>query len=192
MRCLLCDVKFLSDDQVRNHYIWDHQVNENRLYLNNLFKPDTIYRACDICQLEFDNSGIKKNHMFLFHYRQICGNRGNGQLPLNIFRRGPITYYSISYQQHKNVYDFFSEAVVENLLNSVYSRFNPDRYYKMQGYAEIVNQQQRDYKTAERPRVWLTNTYIAKHFNDYLRDSITELLLTNRQAVVGISNVSTD
>ena len=81
------------------------------------------------------------------------GNTGNGQLPLNIFRRGPITYYSISYQQHKNFYDFFSEAVIENLLNSVYSKFNPDKDYKMQGYAEIVNQQQGDYIIAESPGV---------------------------------------
>ena len=93
MMCLLCDVKFLSDYQLRNHYIWHHQVNENDAYLNDLFKPDTIYRACDICRLEFYNSRIKKNHMFLFHYGQMAGNRGNGQLSLNILRRGPITYY---------------------------------------------------------------------------------------------------
>ena len=71
------------------------------------------------------------------------GNRRNDQLPLNILRR-PITYYMISYQQHKNFYDFFSEGVGEDFLSTVYSRFNPDGDYKMQGYAEIINQQQRE------------------------------------------------
>ena len=85
--------------------------------------------------------------MFLFHYGQMGGNRGNGQLPLNILRRGPITYYTISYQEHKNFYDFFIE--IEDFLNSVYSMFNPDRDYKIQGYAEIINQQQGEYIIAE-------------------------------------------
>ena len=30
----------------------------------------------------------KKNHMLLFLYEQTEGNRGNGQLPINILRRG--------------------------------------------------------------------------------------------------------
>ena len=85
--------------------------------------------------------------MFLFHYGQMGGNRGNGQLPLNILRRGPITYCTISYQEHKDFYNFFSE--IEDFLNSVYSRFNPDTDYKIQGYAEIINQQQGEYVIAE-------------------------------------------
>ena len=147
MRCLLCNVNFLNEDQLKNHYIWYHQINENDVYLNDLFKPGTIYRACNICQIEFDNSRIKKNNMFLFHYGQMGGNRGNGQLPLNILRRGPITYCTISYQEHKDFYNFFSE--IEDFLNSVYSRFNPDTDYKIQGYAEIINQQQGEYVIAE-------------------------------------------
>ena len=44
--------------------------------------------------------------------------------------------------------------------------------YKTQGYAEIINQQQGGLIVAESTCIWLTNTYTAKHFNDYERSSI--------------------
>ena len=104
--------------------------------------------------------------MFLFHYGQIGGNRGNGQLPVNILRKGTITYYTISYDQHKNFYDFLMREY--DFLSSVYNRFNPDKEYMIQGYAEIINQQQGEYIVAESTRVWLTNTYHARYFNEYV------------------------
>lgn len=94
--------------------------------------------------------------MFLFRYGQMGGNRGNGQLPTNILKRGPITYYTISYDQHKNFYDFFSEQIVSDFLSSVCNRFNPNGVHKIQGYAEIINQQQGEFIIAESSRVWLT------------------------------------
>ena len=44
--------------------------------------------------------------------------------------------------------------------------------YKTQGYAEIINQQQGGLIVAESTCIWLTNTYTAKHFNDYEHSSI--------------------
>ena len=59
----------------------------------------------------------KKKHVVLYHYgtKQQMGGRGpaRSDLPLNILRRGPMTYYSISFDQHKNFYDFFSTGVVD-------------------------------------------------------------------------------
>ena len=57
--------------------------------------------------------------MFLFHYGQMGSNRGNRQLPINILKRGPITNCAISYGQHKNFCDFFSEQIVGDFLSSV-------------------------------------------------------------------------
>ena len=94
------------------------------------------------------------------------GNRWNQQLPVNILRRGPIKYFRISYNQHKNFYNFFVEQIVDDFLNSVYAGFEPNGQYKIQGYAEIIDQQQGEFAVAESTRVWLTNTYRAKHFND--------------------------
>ena len=110
--------------------------------------------------------------MFLFHYGQMGGLRGNGQLPINILKRGPITYYTISYDQHKNHFEFFNEQIVDNFLSSVCNKFNPNKDCKVQGYTEIINQQQGEFIVAESTRVWLTNTFTATHFHEYVRSSI--------------------
>ena len=168
MKCLFCNLNFLIEDVLRNHYIWQHFVSENDVYFKDLFKPDTHYKGCNICKIDFENSRIRKNRMFLFHYNQMSGNRGNGQLPTNILRRGPINYFTISYDQHKNYYNFFEEQIVDDFLDSVYARFDPDDQYKIQGYVEIINQQQSKFIIAESTRVWLTNPYAARHFNDFV------------------------
>ena len=70
--------------------------------------------------------------MFLFHYNQAGCSRMNQQLPINVLRRGPVKYFSISYTQHKNFYDFSQEGIVDNFLEAVYNRFIPDDEYKIQ------------------------------------------------------------
>ena len=109
MKCLLCNLSFSIEDTLRNHYILQHLVNKNDVYFKDLFAPDTNYRGCDICMIDFNNSRSRKNHMFLFHYNQMGGNRGNQQLPVNILKRGPIKYFTISYNQHKNFYNVSEE-----------------------------------------------------------------------------------
>ena len=57
-------------------------------------------------------------------------------------------------------------------MDAVYSRFFSDGEYKMQGYTEIINQQQGEFTIAESTRVWLTNTYTDRHFSNYVKGSI--------------------
>ena len=60
----------------------------------------------------------------MFHRNQQTGgaiNRG----PVNILRRDPITYFNINFSQHERFYDFYSENVVDNFLNSVIDVFEP-------------------------------------------------------------------
>ena len=118
----------------------------------------------------------KKKHMFLYHYgQQVGGSRsGNNDLLLNILRRGPITYCSISFDQHKNFYDSFSSNVVDEFLNLVYAACQPEKENKTQGYAEIINQQRGELIVIEDLRVWLTNTFTSKHFNDFVRGKLRE------------------
>ena len=82
MKCLLCNLNFLSDETLKNHYIWQHLVNEDNCYFKDLFTPDVNLRGCDICKILFKNSRTRKNHMFLLHYNQMGGNRRNQQLPI--------------------------------------------------------------------------------------------------------------
>ena len=127
--------------------------------------------------------------MFLFHYRkhkQIGRNRSHrtSTLPINVLNRGPITHYSINFLQHKNFYDFFSSGIVDAFLESVYEIYRPLKENKIQGYAEIVNQQRGEI-ILEDKRVWLTNSFNSKHFNDFvrgeIRDQITKRIIVNGQ-----------
>ena len=84
--------------------------------------------------------------MFLFHYgkhKQMGGNRTlrTSTFPINVLNCGPITLYSINFTKHKNYYDFFSSGTVDIFLESVYEIYRPSKENKIQGYAEIINQQ---------------------------------------------------
>ena len=114
MKCLLCESDFLREEVLKNHYIYTHKVNKADAYFNGLFMPDTIHKGCEICHIKFQKSRSKKNHMFPFHYEQMGGSRQNFQRPINVLKRGPITYYSITYEQHKTFYGFFGDGIVED------------------------------------------------------------------------------
>ena len=115
------------------------------------------------------------------------GNRKKQQLPVNILR-GPIKYFTISYNQHKNFYNIF-EKIFRLFLDSVYARFDPDDQYKIQGYAEIINQQQGEFIIAESSRVWLSNTYTVSYFNNYVHNSIKSEIV-KRTVVNGLTDSS--
>ena len=80
--------------------------------------------------------------MFLFHYNQIGSARQiANDLPLNISKRGQITYYSVNFDQHKDCYDFPSTDKVDIFLDVVYRAFDSQNMtYKFPGYFEIINQ----------------------------------------------------
>ena len=144
MKCLLFSLHFIPESVLKKHYVDYHFINEDDTYFKDLFLPDTIDKRYQICRETFKSSRNKKNHMFLFHYgKQQIGGRGprTSALPLNVLKRGPITYYSISFIQHKNFYDFFRSGAVDIFLDSVYETYRPIKENKIQGYAEIVNQQ---------------------------------------------------
>ena len=50
--------------------------------------------------------------MFLFHFNQSGCGRMNQQLPLNVLKRGPITYFSINFNQLKDFYNFSEESTL--------------------------------------------------------------------------------
>ena len=56
-------------------------------------------------------------------------------------------------------------------------RFVPAGEINIQGYAELINQQQGEIITSENERVWLTNVYTTKHFNRYVRGALKNEIL---------------
>ena len=73
-------------------------------------------------------------------------------------------------------------------LNNVYQVYRPNKENKIQGYAEIINQQQGEI-VLENKKVWLTNVYRSKYFNDFVRDELSYQIL-KRVIVIGQSGSS--
>ena len=177
MKGFLCNLNFMSDETLITHYIYGHSINANGNFFKDLFLPDNNLKSCEKCMMEFKSCRLKKNHMFLFHYNQSGGNTLNQQLPVNTLKRGPITYFSINFDRHKNFYNLSEEIIVNDFIGSVYAQFVPAGESKIQGYAEIINQQQGEMIISENKRVWLTNVYITKHFNPYVRGALKNDIL---------------
>ena len=120
------------------------------LFFKDLFLPDTLEKRCKFCNITFKICRQKKVHMFLFHYgkkEQFGGNR-RSTLPINILKHGVFTYCTISFNQHKNLYDFFTSDIVDDFLQSVYEVYQPQEN-KTEAFFEIINQQRGELITLE-------------------------------------------
>ena len=101
-------------------------------------------------------------------------------------KRGQITYYSVNFDQHKDYFDFRRTEMVDVFLDTAYHAFNPQQnlMYKFQGYFEIINQQRGN--DLNDKRVWLTNVYRFKYFNEFVRsefkDEIIKRVIVNGQS----------
>ena len=190
MECLLCYFHFNDVNSGKNHYVRFHKFDDKNLYFLDLFEPDNIDNVCRICNVKFDTFRKKKNHMFLYHYsqKQSGGRLQKARdLPLNILKRGAIIYYSVNFDQHKDFYDFYSSDMVDVSLDNVHQAFKSQNHmYKFQGYFEIINQQRRPEIVLEDKRVWLTNVYHFKYFNDFvqgkIKDEIIKRIIVNGQS----------
>ena len=129
MKFLICYYPRADAESLKNHYISYHQINSNKYFFKELLQLDNFNihsKRCDECQMQFRNHRLKKNHNFIFHREQQVGGSANQQLPLNILRRGVITYFSMNYYQHKTFYDFFdSEKIADSFLNTFQRSFVP-------------------------------------------------------------------
>ena len=184
--CLLCDLKGTTVKIMKKPYVDYHEVNEKDPHFIDLFEPDTVKRTCGICRAKFDNCRLKKKHMLLYRYGQQVGGSKAKDLPLNILKRGPITYHTINFDQHKKYCDFFSTDMIDVFLDSVYNAFKPKHVCKFQGYVEIINQQKGE-TALEDTRTWLTKVFHFKYFNEFvwgeIKDEIMKKVVFNEQTV---------
>ena len=126
----------------------------------------------------------------MFHRHQQTGGAISQQLPVNVLKRRPITYYSINFYQHDNFYDFYDEKIVDRFFNSVKELFvSNSKELKMQGYFELKNYQQTEPAELENTRVWLTNVFTGRYFNDIVRNETKKDIL-NRVIINGSTGSS--
>ena len=140
MRCLICKNYFNDDIALKLHYQYFQSINENNYFFREILSPDNTSERCDECKIELKNCRLKKNHNFFFHNQQKGGSR-NQHFPLNVLKRDPITYFSISFQQHKDFCDFHDEKIVDQIFDSIFERFVARGDFKMKLYVELKNYQ---------------------------------------------------
>ena len=186
MDCILCHLSFSEVSELKMHYVDFHGVDQANSYFLDLFRTDSLDRKCKKCCMTLNSKRMKKKSHVLYHYSQAGGARNRLiDLPLNVLRRAQIVYYSVNFDQHRNYYNFLSTDMIDTFLGVVYDAFKPERnlLYKFQGYFEIINQQ-RDPERTEK-RVWLTNVFRFKHFNQFVRgeikDEIVKRVIVNGQ-----------
>ena len=185
MKCLLCGLNCTSEKVIKKHVDY-HQIKENDTYFKDLFLPDTIEKKCNICDIILKQADKKKYICFFFHYgtKKQFGGSKKCKIPINILKRGSITYFSINFNQHKNLYDFFTRGIVDDFLQSVYEVYQPQEN-KIQAFFEVINQQ-RGEVILEDNRAWLTNSFNTKHFNTFARgeikNEITKRIIVNGQS----------
>ena len=69
----------------------------------------------------------------------------------------------------------FVSDVVDDFLQSVYESYHPQKN-KIKGFFEIINKQ-RGEAILEDNRAWLTNLFITKHFNTFIRTEIKNKII---------------
>ena len=88
-------------------------------------------------------------------------------------------YYSINFYQHKIFYDFFDDKIVDRFFNSVQGSFESVRgkEFKMQGNFELKNHQETETIELENARVWLTNVFVGRFINEFIRGEMKREIL---------------
>ena len=121
MKCLLC--KYFSTENVEellNHYVYFHQINENNYYFKELFhRILTVFIKNTAKNVKkFLIPVGKKSHSFLKHYEQIGGARNNR--PSHIFKRGRRMYFVINSLFDSCSYNLFdAENAIDDFLEGV-------------------------------------------------------------------------
>ena len=196
LQCLLCNQKFTNKENLKDHYVKFHKVNENNSFFKKLIdqkKKNVMYRRiCNYCD---ENVFMNKaKHDFLKHYMIGSGNDESDAFddtvrPLNVTSGGAIKKFEITFREHSSYYDFFdSVALVDSFLaelkNYVF-RYNNDVLIRAGFSIENIQQPLSDYsEPLVQTRYWSTEPLATKSFNDFisfkLRESILKRVINNK------------
>ena len=194
MKCLLCQQISNDKNELKEHYLKYHNVDENNLFFKKLIdqkKKNVIHRRkCNYCnEFVFLN---KADHDFLKHYERgidFDGDDGDLDKPVTITNAGGIRKLEISFKEHSSYYDFFdSVAVVDSFLAQVKNlvqRYDNDVLIRAGFSIENVQQALDNYsEPLVQTRYWSTEPLQTKSFNDFVlfktRESILKRVINNR------------
>ena len=183
MSCLLCSSSFDNNEELIEHNITYHKIDQNNRLFEKLFQSNkncSLFRKCLRCDDFLTTSDFKIKHDFLKHY-----NEGYNDLfedkPVDVEKTGNLIF-EITVNKHDDYYDFEnSEEVADDFLKNVRSRFKPSGLKLTKCSFVIENMQQSAFENL-RPilntRYWTTDVYKATYFNDFVFFGLTQNILS--------------
>ena len=195
MKCLLCQYENNEKKKIKEHYLKDHNVDENNSFFKKLIdqKNNLFYgKKCNYCN-EFVLN--KPNHDFLKHYGKGLSIDDNGDgndnldKPINIIDTPSIRKFEITFREHSSFYDFFdSVAVVDSFLAQVKNVIQnyKDNVLVRAGFSiENVQQPLDNYsEPLVQTRYWTTEPIQTKSLNNFvsfkIREEILRRVINNR------------
>ena len=191
MKCVLCNYQNNQVNDLKEHYLKDHNVDENNVFFKKLInqKKKIIHRKkCNYCnEFVFLN---KVEHDFLKHYGRGTGGDDdddvNDNLPVTITYAGDVTKLEITFKEHSSYYNL-SVAVVDSFLAQIkrlVKRYDNDVLIRIGFSIENVQQALDNYsEPLVQTRYWSTEPIQSKSFNDFVlfksRESILKRVINN-------------
>ena len=191
MKCLLCDFSSNDEQKVKKHYIYYHRINQkNHFYMNLLDVKNALFcMGCCGCGDFLVSKKDRVSHNFLKHYEE-GDEKPAEEKPVKVIKTPELTIYQISYNEHKDEYDFYdAEKLVDELVFNVKNLFNPSTEVAFKADFVIENKQDApsgvlntaDIKTL---LYWTTNVYRSVYFNSFvaagIRQDILKRVISNR------------
>ena len=183
MKCVLCQYKNNQLNDLKQHYIKEHNVDENNVFFKKLINQNKNvlqWKKCNFCN---DFVLKKTDHNFLKHYgRGFTDDDDNDNVPIVNTIVGGIRKLEITFKEHASDYDFFDPvAVVDKFLAQVkrlVQRYDNDVLIRAGFSIENIQQSLDNYsEPLLQTRYWSTEPLQSKSFNDFIEFKIRESIL---------------
>ena len=191
MKCLLCKFSTLNNEELKNHYINFHNVDENNSFFKKIMKNENdvlVGERCQKCNEFIPTLRYRNYHNFLNHYKDGKETQAEDK-PISIVEIGNnIRKFEINYSEHSDFYDFHnSEKVVDEFLTVVSKKIKrSNEYFLVKGGFSIENFQPAldNYnETLKNTKYWSTEPIETKSFNEFvffnIRESILKRIIKN-------------
>ena len=184
MKCPRCDFVSNDSEDLKEHYIDFHKVDQDYQFFINLFKRQSnVFRPKKCLRRDefLLNHHFKVNHNFLVHYD--AGMDVFEEKPVSYTRLGEIQKYEITFVQYLLDYDFYnSQKLVDDFLLNVKSRIrrSAESEFIIKCGFSLKNVQPAPFENEVLMvnfRYWSTGAYQTKSFNDYNYFNLREGML---------------
>ena len=185
MKCTLCKFKTSNEEELKNHYINFHNVDENNEYFKKImqFQENDVLigERCPKCNEFIPTLKYRNYHNFLKHYKD--GKDFEEEKPISIIEIGNnIKKYEIKYSEHSDFYDFHNaEKLVDEFLKGLAKKIKrSNEYFLIRGGFSIENLQPTldNYdEPLKNTKYWSTEPIETKSFNEFVHFNIRESIL---------------